>query len=79
MSFEAINIQDISADQSIKTPENLRINDDKVYHKKVGNALYIIPFHNPWQSRFESVDAFSQDFMNDRLQPGEQTRESFDE
>jgi len=79
MSFEAIDIQDISGDQSIKIPKNLRINYDKVYLKKVGNALYIIPFHNPWQSLFEGVDAFSPDFMNDRSQPGAQERESFDE
>jgi antitoxin VapB len=69
MSFEAIDIQEIFGNQSIKIPESHRIDDDKVYLKKVGNALYIILFHNPWQSLFESVDSFSQDFMNDRYQP----------
>ena len=78
MAFEAIDIQDISGSQSIRIPENFKINDDKVYLKKVGTALYIIPFHNPWQNLFDSVDEFSQDFMNDREQPAGQTRESFD-
>lgn len=78
MAFEAIDIQDTSGFQSIKIPENFKIDDDKVYLKKVGNALYIIPFHNPWQNLIDSVNEFSQDFMNDRAQPDEQTRESFD-
>lgn len=78
MSFEAIDVQDISGSQSIRIPENFKINDDKVYLKKVGTALYIIPFHNPWQNLFDSVDEFSQDFMNDREQPAGQNRESFD-
>lgn len=78
MAFQTIDIQDISGFQSIKIPDNFKINDDKVYLKKVGNALYIIPFHNPWQNLIDSVDEFSQDFMNDREQPTDQTRESFD-
>jgi antitoxin VapB len=78
MAFEAIDIQDISGSQSIRIPENFKINDDKVYLKKVGTALYIIPFHNPWQNLFDSVDEFSQDYMNDREQPAGQNRESFD-
>ena len=77
-AFEAINIQDISGSQMIKIPDNFKINDDKVYLKKVGNTLYIIPFHNPWQSMFDSVNEFSEDFMDDRQQPKQQSRESFD-
>ena len=77
MAFEAINVQDISGSQVIKIPENFKINDDKVYLKKVGNALCILPFHNPWQSMVDSVDKFSEDFMDDRQQPGQQSRESF--
>ena len=77
MAFEAINVQDISGSQVIKIPENFKIDDDKVYLKKVGNTLYIIPFHDPWQSLMESVDKFSEDFMDDRQQPGQQSRESF--
>lgn len=78
MAFEKINIQENSGTQSIKIPANFKINDDKVYLKKVGNALYIIPVHNPWQNLFESIDVFSEDFMNDREQPSEQSRKSFD-
>ena len=72
MAFEPIDIQDISGSQMIKIPDNFKINDDKVYLKKVGDTLYIIPFHNPWQSMVDSVNEFSEDFMNDRHQPTQQ-------
>lgn len=77
MAFEAIDIQDISGSQSIKIPDDFKINDDKVYLKKVGNALYIIPFHDPWQNLIDSANEFTQDFMSDREQPTDQARESF--
>lgn len=78
MPFETIDIQDISGFQSIKIPDNFKIDDNKAYLKKVGNALYLIPFHNPWQNLFDSVNEFTEDFMNEREQPGTQIRESFD-
>ena len=56
----------------------MRINDDKVYLKQIGNALYIIPFHNPWHSLVDSIDSFTSDYMNNREQPIDQKRESFD-
>ena len=56
----------------------MHIDDDKVYLKKVGNALYIIPYHKPWQNLFESLDSFTSDFMDERDQPQDQKRELFD-
>ena len=78
MAFEEINIQDIAGSQMIKIPDNFKINDDKVYLKKVGDTIYIIPFHNPWQSMVNSVNEFSEDFMDDRSQPNQQSRKFFD-
>ena len=78
MPFETIDIQNISGEQVIKIPGNFKIDDDKVYLKKLGNTLYLIPFHNPWQSMIDSLEGFSKDFMDDRSQPGQQNRESFE-
>lgn len=55
MAFETIDIQNDSGTQAIRIPENYKIDDDKVYVKRIGNALYLIPFHNPWQNLFESL------------------------
>jgi antitoxin VapB len=78
MAFEAIDINNESGGQAIKIPENFKIDDDKVYLKRVGNVLYIIPFHKPWQNLIDSLNDFTDDFMNDREQPSNQSRESFD-
>ena len=78
MSFETIDIKDSSGTQLIGIPENLKINDNKAYLKKVGNVLYIIPFLDPWKSLIDSVNEFSDDFMTEREQSDQQKRESFD-
>ncbi len=78
MKIEAIEIQNDKGSQAIKIPDDFKINDDKVYVKKIGNALYIIPFHSPWQNLFDSLGEFTTDFMNDRNQSSEQSRELFD-
>jgi antitoxin VapB len=78
MGFETIDIKNIKGIQAIRIPKRMKINDDKVYLKKVGNALYIIPFHNPWQNLIESLGSFTSDFMDSRDQPYNQKRESLD-
>ena len=78
MEFETIEIKEQEGFQAIRIPEKLKIDDNKVYLKKIGNSIYIIPYHNPWQNLFESLDSFTKDFMNERNQPKSQTRESFE-
>ena len=78
MAFETIDIKDISGLQSIELPDNFKINDDKVYLKKVGNSIFIIPFHNPWKNLVEGVKEFSDDFMDSRNQSEQQIRPSLD-
>jgi antitoxin VapB len=78
MGIETIDIKNIKGHQAIRIPEEMRINDDKVYLKKVGNALHIIPYHSPWQNLIESTDKFTSDFMDERNQPLQQHRDSFD-
>ncbi len=78
MAFETVDIQNELGTQAIRIPENYKIDDNKVYVKRVGNALYLIPFHNPWQNLFESLDKFSPDFMEERSQSDNQAREALD-
>jgi antitoxin VapB len=78
MRIQTVDIKNVSGQQAIELPNDLRINDDKVYLKKVGNVIYIIPFHNPWQNLQDSLSNFSEDFMTNRDQPSQQDRELFD-
>jgi antitoxin VapB len=78
MKIEAINIQITSEGQAIQLPKSFSIDDDKVYLKKTGNIIHIIPFHRPWQNIFDSLSEFTPDFMETRNQPSQQEREQFD-
>ncbi len=78
MGTKAIEIKKKKGFQAIKIPKQMKIDDDRVYIKKIGNTLQIIPFHNPWQNLLEGVETFTTDFMDNRDQPNNQQRESFD-
>ncbi len=78
MSYTAIDIINKKGFQDIRIPEQMKIDDNKVYLKKVGNSLFIIPYHKPWQNLFDSLNSFTSDFMDDRMQPENQLREPFD-
>jgi antitoxin VapB len=79
MIIDTTNIQTNKDFQDIRIPSHLKIDDNKVYLKKVGNIIYLIPYHNPWHNMMESLNNFTEDFMEHREQPVPQTRESFDE
>ena len=73
-----VNVAEIFKDgqnQVVKLPEEFNINDDKVYVNKIGNVVVLLPFHDPWRPLFDSLDKFSDDFMEERKQPKEQIRE----
>jgi antitoxin VapB len=63
--------------QAVRLPKEFRFKDDHVYVKKSGNVVMLIPAKDSWESLFESLDKFSDDFMTDRKQPKSQTREIF--
>ena len=62
--------------RSVKLPKEFFPDEDKVYINKIGNAVVLIPYHDPWKSLFDSLDEFSDDFMENREQPQQQSRES---
>ena len=50
-------------------PDGFQLVGEEVYIKKVGNAIVLIPKNNPWQTLWNSLDRFSDDFMETREQP----------
>ena len=60
--------------QAVRLPNEYRFQGNKVYIKKVGNAVVLIPEQHSWQSLVESIDLFSDDFMAERSQPDVQDR-----
>ena len=61
--------------QAVRLPKEFRFSGQKVFIKKVGEAVILIPYQESWQSLFSSLEQFSDDFMAERGQPEQQVRE----
>jgi antitoxin VapB len=61
--------------QAVRLPKEYRFDGDRVFIKRAGKAVILIPYAEPWQSLFESLARFSDDYMADREQPAQQERE----
>ena len=64
--------------QAVRLPKKYRFNGDKVIIKRIGNAVVLLPYQDSWETLFDSLEQFSDDFMEgSRQQPESQERESF--
>jgi antitoxin VapB len=61
--------------QAVRLPKEFRFDGTKVFIKKMGEAVVLIPYKHSWQPLFDSLDQFSTDFMERREQPDQQLRE----
>ncbi|MBW4571324.1 MAG: AbrB/MazE/SpoVT family DNA-binding domain-containing protein [Tolypothrix carrinoi HA7290-LM1] len=55
--------------QTVILPKEFQFQGSEVYIKKIGNAVVLISKENPWQTLFDSLNLFSDDFMSTREQP----------
>ncbi|MFZ3136651.1 MAG: type II toxin-antitoxin system VapB family antitoxin [Thermodesulfovibrionales bacterium] len=62
--------------QAVRLPRDFRFDDDYVFIKKDGKVVMLIPAKGLWQSLFNSLDKFSDDFLTERKQPLTQKREA---
>ncbi len=62
--------------QAVRLPKAYRFEGSEVFIKKVGDAVMLIPLSQSWQTLIDSLDQFSDDFMESREQPPIQERES---
>ena len=62
--------------QAVRLPKEFRFKSDRVYLKRMGNAVILLPFSAPWQSLVDSLPLFSSDFMQERTQPPTSDRET---
>lgn len=73
---DTVRIQKNNGKRFVQLPDDLHLDDDRYYLKKVGNIVYLIPVHDPWSGMLEAASAFSDDFMENREQPDLTSRES---
>lgn len=63
--------------QAVRLPKECRFNGDEVAINKVGDIVILMPKENKWSGFLNSLELFSDDFMNDgREQPAVQAREA---
>ena len=64
--------------QAVRLPKAFRIPGNEVKISKHGNQIILEPIESTWDSLFESLGEFPEDFMEEgRKQPAMQKRESF--
>jgi len=64
--------------QAVRLPKAFRIPGNEVKIFKNGNQVVLEPIETTWDSLFDSLSEFPEDFMKDgRNQPAMQKRESF--
>ena len=61
--------------QAVRLPKEFRFEGTQVFIKRMGNAVLLMPEQDSWQVLFDSLDLFSDDFMEERQQPEQQERE----
>jgi antitoxin VapB len=61
--------------QAVRLPKAFRFEGSRVFIKKVGNAVVLLPHQDSWHVLFESLEQFTDDFMASRDQPASQIRE----
>ncbi len=62
--------------QAVRLPKDCRFTGEDVFIKKIGKMVVLLPKDDPWSSLVNSLDQFTDDFMNDREQPDQGSRES---
>ena len=63
--------------QAVRLPKDFRFSGKDVYVKKIGKMVILFPKDDPWCAFINSLDMFSDDFMDNRDQSHQDFRESF--
>lgn len=62
--------------QAVRLPKAYRLKGKEAFITKIGEAIVLLPKKDKWDSLIESLDKFSDDFMNERTQPPQDKRDS---
>ena len=63
--------------QAVRLPKEFRFEGDSVAIKRVGKAVVLLPYNEPWETLLDALSQFSPDFKDERRQPPVDVREDF--
>ena len=55
--------------QAVRLPKEFRFEGDEVQITKLGNGVLLMPAGHSWDVLFESLDKFTDEFLEERSQP----------
>lgn len=61
--------------QAVRLPKEFRFSGDEVYVNKVQGIVMLIPMDDPWRPLINSLEHFTEDFLEQREQSAPQDRE----
>ena len=61
--------------QAVRLPKECRLPGNDVYIKKFENIVILMPKDDPWVTLVDSLEHFSDDYMEERDQPKTQMRD----
>jgi antitoxin VapB len=61
--------------QAVRLPKEFRFSGSDVFIKRIGNMVVLLPKDDPWSGFMDSLDQFTEDYMEDRNQPKQDLRE----
>lgn len=61
--------------QAVRLPQEFRFEGESVQICRFGSAVVLLPISTGWESLFEALDEFTEDFPAERNQPADQDRE----
>jgi antitoxin VapB len=65
--------------QAVRLPKEFRFPGDRVYIKRVGNAVVLLPYGAAWESLVDSLSRFSADYLENRPPlPGQPREPAFE-
>lgn len=62
--------------QAVRLPREFALPGKEVWVRRVGRNVLLVPKDDPWASLVESLDQFSDDFLEVRQQPDPDRRET---
>ena len=57
--------------QAVRLPKEFQFNGEDVYIQKHGKAVLLVPHEKVWEVFLEGLDGFSDDFMKEGREQGE--------
>ena len=55
--------------QALRIPQEMRTDKKEFFIRKVGDVIIAFPTDDPWGPTRQAIGTFSEDFMEDRMQP----------